>query len=68
MISQSRESRLEKSIPIGRGLLLRCADAIPVPPHPETDKYDAWYAREDVGTYTAAMVTDTLTQLCRRFG
>ena len=51
-----------------RGLLLRCATAIPEPPLQKADANDAWYVREEGDLYTVAMVSDTLTQLCRRFG
>ena len=51
-----------------RGLLLRCATAIPEPP-PKPDTQDAGCLREEsTELYTVAMVSDTLTQLCRRFG
>ena len=51
-----------------RGLLLRCATAIPEPPPQKAVANDAWCAREEGELYTVAMVSDTLTQLCRRFG
>ena len=51
-----------------RGLLLRCATAIPEPPSRKADANDAWCVREEGNLYTVAMVSDTLTQLCRRFG
>ena len=51
-----------------RGLLLRCATAVPEPPPKKADAKDAWYVREEGDLYTVAMVSDTLTQLCRRFG
>ena len=51
-----------------RGLLLRCATAVPEPPE-KPDARGAWCVREDPpDLYTVAMVSDTLTQLCRRFG
>ena len=51
-----------------RGLLLRCATAVPEPPE-NPDARGAWCVREDPpDLYTVAMVSDTLTQLCRRFG
>ena len=51
-----------------RGLLLRCATAVPEPPPKKADAKDAWCVREEGDLYTVAMVSDTLTQLCRRFG
>ena len=51
-----------------RGLLLRCATVIPEPPE-KPEGRDTWCVREDSSDlYTVAMVSDTLTQLCRRFG
>ena len=51
-----------------RGLLERSATAVPDPPPQKTDARNAWCVREEEATYTVAMVSDTLTQLCRRFG
>ena len=52
-----------------RGLLLRSATAVPEPPSPKATGENAWHACEESSElYTVAMVSDTLTQLCRRFG
>ena len=50
-----------------RGLLERSATAVP-PPQPENDVRNAWCVSEETALYTVAMVSDALTQLCRRFG
>ncbi len=51
-----------------RGLLLRCATAIPEPPPKPSAQNDGCVREEAFDLYTVAMVSDTLTQLCRRFG
>ncbi|MBQ6924311.1 MAG: ATP-binding protein [Kiritimatiellae bacterium] len=50
-----------------RGLLERCATAVPAPP-PVAETRNGWCVSEETESYTVAMVSDTLTQLCRRFG
>ncbi len=50
-----------------RGLLERCATAVPAPP-PVADTRNGWCVSEETESYAVAMVSDTLTQLCRRFG
>ncbi len=51
-----------------RGLLLRSATAIPEPPPKADGRTSDCVCEEARELYTVAMVTDTMTQLCRRFG
>ncbi len=50
-----------------RGLLERSAAAAPESP-PRADEGNGWCVREESECYTAAIVSDTLTALRRRFG
>ena len=51
-----------------RGLLLRSATAVPEPRSVPSGAANAWCVREEAASYTSTIVSETLTQICHRYG